>query len=820
MSGPVRKPELLAPAGDWACARAAVANGADAIFFGLPAFNARLRAENFSEDDLSGLMGYLHERGRKGYLTVNTLVFTGELREALKLLQRATEARVDAIIIQDVGLASLAQDCFPNLELHASTQMTLTSPEGLGFAKRLGIRRAVVARELSLRDLAKFNKAGVLPLETFVHGALCVAYSGQCLTSEALGQRSANRGECAQACRLPYRMVVDGVLRDLGDKRYLLSPQDLAAVREIPDLVELGIESFKIEGRLKSPEYVAAVTGVYRKAIDACFDPGVKAPVTREDWYRLEMTFSRGLFSGWMHGVNHQKLVHGRFGKKRGAYVGTVHDKGRDWVETEPGVKVAAGDGVVFDVGGDPDKEQGGRVHGVEGGRLRFGRGDLDMARIPLGARIWKTDDPQLNKVLRQSFARDVPPQAVRVDVRARGAPGEPLRLRFVSGIAVVEVESAMPLVRAEKRPLTAALLREQLGRLGGTGFVLGEVEVHLDGDCLLPIRELNRMRREAVARLAAAGVGRQEQSPPRVRMERGIQRVERLKERRGEGAEGEVLLSALCRTDEQVAGAMAAGCEDVLLDFEDIRRFGPAVEAIREGSKARVWLATPRIQKAGEEGFFRLIAGAKPDGVLVRNLGALQFFREAGLALRGDFSLNVANPVTAEVLMGEGLESVTVSYDLNADQVLDLLGGAPAGWFEIVLHQHMPMFHMEHCVFAAFLSEGTDHTNCGRPCERHEVRLEDRVGARHLLKADVGCRNTLFHQRAQSGAAFFKGFRAAGVRRFRVEFLDESRDRAAELYRSYRRLLEGVIEPERLLTEVGAAGQLGVTSGTLTVLG
>ncbi|MFQ3670787.1 MAG: peptidase U32 family protein, partial [Verrucomicrobiia bacterium] len=362
-----RKPELLAPAGDWSCARAAVANGADAIFFGLPAWNARLRAENFRESDLPELMAYLHDRGRKGYLTLNTLVFTKELPGALALLGRAAEAGVDAIIIQDVGLAKLSRECYPGLELHASTQMTLTSAEGLAFAKRLGVARAVVARELSLRELAKLQKSAVLPIETFVHGALCVAYSGQCLTSEVLGQRSANRGECAQACRLPYRLVVDGAIRDLGDRRYLLSPQDLAALREIPELVALGVESFKIEGRLKSPEYVAAVTGVYRKAIDACFANETGAPVTREDWYRLEMTFSRGLSSGWMHGVNHQELVHARFGKKRGAWVGRVERVGRDWVEVTGEVAVAAGDGVVFDTGEDPEREQGGRVFAVKG---------------------------------------------------------------------------------------------------------------------------------------------------------------------------------------------------------------------------------------------------------------------------------------------------------------------------------------------------------------------------------------------------------------------------------------------------------------------
>ncbi len=249
---PRPKPELLSPAGNWECARAAVANGADAVYFGLPRFNARLRADNFTEGELPELMRFLHSHGVKGCAAFNTLIFTSELEDAERQLRLLEAAGVDAVIVQDLGLARMVKKITPRLRLHASTQMTLTSPEGLEFARRLGIDQAVLARELSLRDLQKFDAAShpELPLEVFVHGALCVAYSGQCLTSESLGRRSANRGECAQACRMTYDLIVDGEHRDLGDKRYLLSPQDLAAAHEIPRLIELGIRSFKVEGRL------------------------------------------------------------------------------------------------------------------------------------------------------------------------------------------------------------------------------------------------------------------------------------------------------------------------------------------------------------------------------------------------------------------------------------------------------------------------------------------------------------------------------------------------------------------------------------------
>jgi putative protease len=275
----------------------------------------------------------------------------------------------------------------------------------------------------------------------------------------------------------------------------------------------------------------------------------------------------------------------------------------------------------------------------------------------------------------------------------------------------------------------------------------------------------------------------------------------------------------ALCRSMEQIDAALEEGVRLLYLDFEDIRRYKDGVARVRAHRGAEVYLATPRIQKAGEQGFFKLIENAEPDGVLVRNLGALDYFRASPLKKVGDFSLNVANPLTAQILKNEGLEKLTISYDLNASQVLDLLRAAPPEWFELTLHQHMPMFHMEHCVFAAFLSEGKDHLTCGRPCDRHQIAVRDRVGMEHPVKADVGCRNTVYHERAQSGARYWEQFRAAGVNRFRIEFLIESGEQAGEILRNYRALLDGKIFPEELSQRLKVADQLGVTSGTLTVL-
>jgi putative protease len=278
--------------------------------------------------------------------------------------------------------------------------------------------------------------------------------------------------------------------------------------------------------------------------------------------------------------------------------------------------------------------------------------------------------------------------------------------------------------------------------------------------------------------------------------------------------------LTVLCRSLDQIDVALRLGLTEIYADFEDIRRYHNAVDLVRQRGGAHILLATPRIQKAGEQGFFKLIENARPDGVLIRNLGAMDYFRASGLRRVGDFSLNVANPLTAELLMAEKLERLTVSYDLNAGQVLDLLRAAPPAWFEITLHQHIPMFHMEHCVFAAFLSKGTDYTNCGRPCDTHRVELRDRVGLNHPLKADVGCRNTLFHAQAQSGAAFFDAFRRENPAAFRVELLLENAAESERILRGYQQLLAAQITGPALLRELNLRSQLGVTTGTLAING
>lgn len=375
-------------------------------------------------------------------------------------------------------------------------------------------------------------------------------------------------------------------------------------------------------------------------------------------------------------------------------------------------------------------------------------------------------------------------------------------------------MQSAQPLQTAEKRPLTPEVLEQQLGRLGGTGFRLASCECRLPEGLMLPLSILNQTRRALVEQIQTA------------RQEKEISVPSRLPEpfvlpALPAGAatpDAPPHLSVLCRRPEQILSVLDAGADAVYLDFEDLRDYAAGVEAVRRHTKSiPVFLATPRIQKPSETGYFKLMERAEPDGVLIRNLGAAQYFRHSPLHRIGDFSLNVANPYSAAILKERGnLDYLTISYDLNAGQVEDLLRAAPPEWFELTLHQHMPMFHMEHCVFCTFLSDGSSYKNCGRPCERYHVQLRDRVGQLHPLLADAGCRNTLFNGRAQTGAGFFRGFRHQGLSRFRVELLDDSPEKARLLVSRYRELLDGSCTAARLIRELDVAEQLGTTEGTL----
>ncbi|MEX1018077.1 MAG: DUF3656 domain-containing protein [Litorilinea sp.] len=845
-----RKPEIMSPAGYWPQLHAAVEAGADAVYFGLHHFTARAKV-GFGLDELPDVMRTLHRRGVKGYVTFNTLVFDHELHAAAESLAQIAAAGADSIIVQDIGVAQLARQIAPELAIHGSTQMSITSAEGVELARRFGVSRVVLARELALDDIRAIRRQTDMELEIFVHGALCVSYSGQCFSSEAWGGRSANRGQCAQACRLPYDLLVDDVVRPLADARYLLSPGDLYALRQIPEIVEMGISALKIEGRYKDANYVALTTAAYRAAVDDAWQ-GSPQPPTAQLETQLEQVYSRGLGPWFMGGTNHQTVVNGRAPRHRGVLIGQVIEVGRNARNPETGRKAGGreyvvvapsaahaiaplkpGDGVVFDAADwrSPEQpEEGGRLYTVRAeGRnrlqLAFGNGELDYSRIRVGDRLWRSDDPELDKVARPYTHANGPVAQQPLVAAVVARVGEPLVLTLTVVDAPefsARVASDEPLVVAGQRPLDREQLWTQLARLGNTPYVLAELDAQIEGAPFVPVSLLNQLRRAAVEALAT-----QQGTLPPVTVRdtdaalSALVQATRHPQPAGAGADmpdsGVPHVHLLVRTPAQLEAALALRPASITLDYLDLYGLRPAVDAVKAaGIEVRV--ASPRVLKPNEQRIVNFLLRLDCPLVIRASglLHALQAVEHPPLI--GDFSLNAANQLSAATLLQLGLARLTPTHDLNAAQVTELARLVGPTRLEVIGYQHLPVFHTEHCVFCRFLSTGTSYKDCGHPCETHKVALRDQHGRAHPVMADVGCRNTVFGAEAQEASAHLPGWLAAGIRHIRLEFVHESGEEVTAITHAFAQALADPASLPDLPAQLRALAPQGTTEGSLFV--
>ncbi|MFT7633003.1 MAG: putative protease [Mariniblastus sp.] len=863
------KPELMSPAGHWPQLQTAIEAGADAVYFGLNHFSARAKV-GFTLDELSEAMQTLHGRGVKGFVTFNTLVFDHEVQQAEQAIMAMAAAGVDAVIVQDVGVAGLIHRIAPGLTIHGSTQMSITSAQGAELAKSLGCSRVVLGRELSLDNMRKIAEATDVELETFVHGALCVSYSGQCFSSEAWGGRSANRGKCAQACRLSYDLLVDGEPRDLGPYRYLLSPGDLCAIEQIPELVEIGIACVKIEGRYKDAEYVGLTTRAYREAIDLAW-ANLENEIEADERLELEQIYSRGLGPHFISGTNHQTVVEGRAPRHRGVKIGQVTEVARNSVEIKSFHPVKRGDGIVFDAADwrSPDEpEEGGHVYEVRERddalvELEFGHDSIDFSRIRVGDLVWRTHDAQLIKSLKPLTKTEVPVFTRPISFSVSAKLGSPIEIeaRLESGETVV-FDGPAPLEPAQKRALDLDILTEKLGRLGGTPFHLDVMELLTEDAVFVPTSQLNQARRLLVDTLF-------EQCCQTVPIESTAtvdSELERIQAKKQAAiptdaeASTPIELHLLVRTPEQLDAALAAATTlagnkqgqvgSITLDYLELYGLRPSVEKIRAaGFRPRV--ASPRILKPSEQNVIRFLRSLECD-ILVRSGGLLfdlinqttgpedasesatndpsnssestsnsRSTLAEDIQLIGDFSLNAANAFSAWTYLDMGLTRITPAYDLNSLQITELVERVPCPAVEVIAYSHLPVFHMEHCVFCRFLSDGTDHTNCGHPCEKHQVSVRDSQGRAHPVMADVGCRNTVFGAEAQTDPTAVANWRSAGIHHFRLEFVHQTPDQVKTIATSFGNFFNSDVSQESLATlqaSINEASPQETTQGSLYV--
>jgi len=849
------KPELLAPAGDMDSLVAAVENGCDAVYFGARTMSARASAENFATSDLAFAIEYAHLRGVRAYVTVNTLVKDSEIADATDLLRHLDESGADAVIVQDMGLLAIALSQVPGLPIHASTQMTVHNSEGVRFLQDMGVKRVVLARELELDEVRRIKENSGLEIEVFVHGALCISYSGQCLASSMIGGRSGNRGHCAQPCRRKYRLRVGGRTVSAADTggEYLLSPKDLNASLLLPELFESGVDSIKIEGRLKRPEYVACTVGIYRRLIDRCAEDLAGYFVSDDEYRSLAQIFNRGFTTGYLGGNPHGDLMSSKSPRNRGIAVGTVtgYDRRRMRLRVKLTGRLNSGDGIGIGFGvkagtssgtSPGEIEAGMVVRGMHAGGVlvdHAGSGTIvDIpcnitASIPAGSVVYRTLDRRLTDALRRTFTSPAPIRRVPITITAEAVVGSPFELQIMDcdGNAV-SVYSEYVVERAVNAPTTKEQIVRQLGRLGNTVFEASAVDVTIGagadagiaGGVFIPVRQLNRARNDAVSELAAARIRWAGRAGLRPRVgpartgspypedhEKSLTR----KENGGRGGAPSTarpltkpLLAVSVDTLIGVQKAISGGADAIYfggeqfrgMDTRDTRDAGEAVRYVHRMARL-IYLKTPRIardcQMSSAEETLLAAEALGSDGVVVSNLGVFRLASEMGLNTIVDSPLNVFNQRSLRFWADRGAGMVTLSPELNIREVRRIAAhgaGTGTGAVECIVHGRLTLTVSEHCVVGGISGCDSGRTAPDMACEAGCFELVDEKGYAFPLVMDTDCRTHLLNSSELCMLDRIPEIVRSGVASIRIEAVASAIafSRLEEIVRLYRDAIDG----------------------------
>jgi len=803
----MKNSELLLHVGDMDMCLAAIHYGADAFYVGAPGFNARGRTKDHGLTELKEMIDLCHLYGVKVHLAFNILIFEDEMQKIKDYIKSILSLGPDALIVQDLGLAWLIKSMAPTQVLHASTQMTITNELAMNEVADLGFTRFVLGRECSLPEIKIIRDNTDKELEVFVHGALCVAYSGQCFTSEAIGGRSANRGQCAQSCRLEYELIVDGVKAKSHKGPYAVSPKDLLGLAQVNELQEIGVESFKVEGRLKGPDYVASVAKNYRDTLRTG-----KLENFEQKKKELERTYSRGFYNGWLGGVEHQQLVGGSYSNHRGQYLGKLEKIEKNQIVIKTTEQIENGCGLFFSGLGS-----GSFVYKVQYQTdsviIELAK-DFALSKLSVGEDVYLNKDPALEKDLAKSWKEKDRLKKIPLSIEVTAKLGSPIRVKASDAKNIVHVTSSEPIHTAQKSGATKEDIIKGISGFGASVYEVETIEIEADLDLFIPNQLLKTLRKEIIQKL----------NELRTRVKTiDFKEVSTKIESRFKVSDAKT--NVLLRDQNQLIQFLHAAGKDtsfeadmlgtITLDFEFGKHYQEGLKLIRDhGFKAAI--ATTRILKPKEYHHLKVIERLAPDQILIRNLGALNFLKESGISLRGDFSLNITNSLTANYLKQKNLDSITMGLDLNQWQVDDMLDHCPGDWFEVIVHQHMPEFHMEHCVFAAYMSQGTSFKDCGKPCEKHKVSLKDSYGNIHHLAADHECRNTMFKAEAQVAVSQVNQWHSKGVNQFRIEGLWEDGAKLLEKTRIFQQILKNITKAPEALGQLGMLESFGVSAGLL----
>ena len=798
-------PELLSPAGSLDAVRAALANGADAVYLGAERFNARDEGAQLTLDELADACRLARSRGRRIYLTLNTLLKPTELGDALQLLGECLDRGIHAAIVQDLGLVRLAQRVYPGIELHGSTQLTVHDADGAALLRTLGLQRVVLARENTIEDIGAIRAAVPdLLLESFIHGALCISYSGQCLMSGMISERSANRGSCAQSCRKDY-VLTDADTGDALDRGFLISARDLAAHEHLDAIAAAGIHTLKIEGRKKRAEYVATVTQTYRECLDRLGRGEPSAP-NAEAQRDLVQIYSRGFTGGMYGGRAGREYVTRDHPDNQGVELGVVvgHDRAMHVMELT--VPLAVGDGIALV---PPDGRAGEpigaavtevRTLGYRDGMVRQGVAAPFRGRAAVGARVFRTSHAALLERARSSFAAVAAPQngrRTRLDIRASGRAGAPLELTFTADAHAITVHGDAPLAPARAHALDHAQLREQLGRLGETPFALGAIDAaDLAPGLFVPVRELNAMRQRAVAELVRRrdSASALQLDDRRARIAAAVAAV-----RTGEpkaAPNAAFVLAADVYTLDDARAAADAGATEVAFD-PFLRHPVPPrarIVALGEALAARgvaLRLRTPTIVRPEERpDVDRWLDLGLP--LLSGHAGLVSSLSAQGRDVVADYAVNCFNQHTAAVWFDQGARRIVLSVELTANEIAEVVAPWSGRGFDTVVYGRPEGMTIEHCVLSAAFDR--EPTTCRDLCvQKHpRVELTDPAGYTFPVATDSACRNRLLHSRPIEASEFLPALWRTGIRGYRMLF-NVPGDPVAELVGRTRAALDAL---------------------------
>lgn len=714
-----KKVELLAPVGSMESLHAAVQNGAQAVYLGGKLFSARQYASNFDLEELKVAVRYAHLRGVKVYVTANILLRDDEIEEVVDYIKSLYEIDIDALIVQDIGLASLVKSIFPEFEIHGSTQMTINNLEGTIFLENMGFQRVVLARELSIEEIRYINERSNIELEAFVHGALCVCYSGQCLMSSIIGGRSGNRGRCAQPCRMSYSIIS---LKDENysikdyERKYILSPKDLNTIENLEEIIESGILSLKIEGRMKKPEYVATVVNKYRKSLDLGSNK-----ISETDKREIEEIFNRGFTKGYLFGDFGDRLISLDKPNNRGICIGKVVkiDRNKICIRLKEDVQVKDGIQLVTNKG-----EEVGLVldnSARKGTILKIDK----IKGVDINSLVYRTSNNLLLEKAKESF-ENIENIKYPIDIDVFISIGKIPVLIIRDGEHTIKVEGSELVEKAKKVSLTEERVKNQLDKLTNEPYYIDNIKIFLDENSFLPLSELNSLRRRGIELLneKKAVFNSREKIPDtvfksRVRNYFGFEKREKVQIQNRK-------LSVKVSNIEQFQKLDLEKLDRIYIGFnEDL--LNCAKEVSNKGKE--VYIDTGKILselelKNLEEKIERAIDYI--DGVSVSNLGTFQFVKDKfDLNIHGDIGLNVFNSFTSRALWNMGASSISLSPELNLKQIEEICKKGNIA-YETIGYGYLPTMVTKHCPMS-LIKKCNNNLNCNECSFREGYGLKDR---------------------------------------------------------------------------------------------